>query len=166
MSFWARLLEFICNLPPYVIVEEDEAAVHLKWGHFYRKLGPGFYWRLWIRDKVRKADVKDQTVDLPSQIIHGYAVEVALRYEIVDVYRALLEVLDYDDSLSNYTQAMVGKAMRKAICECVCPDPEEILEHVKELLEAQALKWGIDIIEVEFPTFTEKARTFRLMGDL
>jgi len=32
MSFWARLLEFICNLPPYVIVEEDEAAVHFEMG--------------------------------------------------------------------------------------------------------------------------------------
>ena len=159
MGFWARLFDFIMNLPPCVSVDHYEAAVRLRFGKYTKTLEPGLRWRIPFVHKIIACNKKECVVDLPVQIVDGIAVEATLRYEVVDAFLAILEVGSFTDSLVNFTCGLIGDYMTLGIT-----DPKELKTQVLEDLKLEAEGWGINVISLKFSTFT-KSRAYRLFGD-
>jgi hypothetical protein len=93
-------------------------------------------------------------------MIGKYAVEIAIRYEVSDPRLALLECVDYDDSLMNYAMGLAGDALSGDTVHT----PSELRSAVITDLRHEALKWGICVTDVKCLTFT-KARAFKLFGE-
>lgn len=160
MEFLAKIWEFLTKLPPWCIIAEYEGAVKLRWGTYQETLEPGFHWRMWLRDEVLTCAIKEQIVDIASQVVCGTAVETTIRYEVDDPRLALLEVIDYDDSIANYTLGLIGR--RLAIEPNILP--QKLRRDVLDDLRIEAKDWGVNVIDLQIPTFT-KARTYRLLND-
>lgn len=160
MELLAKIWEFLTKLPPWCIIAEYEGAVKLRWGLYQETLIPGFHWRMWVKHEILTCEIKEQVVDLPSQVVDGIAIETTIRYEIDDPRLALLEVIDYDDSIANYTLGLIGG--RLALEPSIRPG--KLRQDVLSDLKIEADGWGINVIDLQFPTFT-KARTYRLLND-
>lgn len=159
MGFWARLFDFVMNLPPCVSVDHFEAAVRLRFGKYTKTLEPGLRWRIPFVHKIIKYNGKECPLNLPIQIVNGLAVEATIRYEVEDAFLALLEVGDYSSSMSSFASGLIGDYLTLGIT-----DPKELKKKVLEDLQLEAEGWGIYVININFSTFT-KSRAYRLFGD-
>jgi len=115
---------------------------------------------MWLMHEILTCEIKEQVVDLPSQVINSTAVETTIRYEVDNPRLALLEVIDYDDSIANYTLGLIGDRL------ALEPDirPRQLRLEVLSDLKIEASGWGINVIDLQLPMFT-KARTYRLLSD-
>ena len=163
MDFLSRIWSFICDLPPFVILDETEGGVRLLFGKYQKTLGPGIYWRWPIIHDVLVCKTPEQVVDLPSQVIRNWAVETTIRYRVVDPKKAILNVLDFDDSIINYTIGEIGMYLQRCLDDTYFP--LDLRPSILEALKKEAEHWGIEILDFKVSTVS-KARVFRLLGDL
>lgn len=158
--FFVKLWDFICQLPPFVIIGHYQLAVRLRFGKYTVSLGPGIHWRVPILHDILACQCKEQPTYLPVQVVNGLAVSGLLRYEIVDARLAMLEVQDFDECLTNCVMGLIAE--RLFIGDDI--KPRELVEEIREDLDIQAAEWGLSITEFRLSTYTP-ARAFRLLGD-
>lgn len=161
-TFFEKLWSLISSLRPLIIMYQYQSGVRMRFGKYTKTLEPGVHWRLpWVHGIIA-CNCKERIVDIPSQVINGTAIETTIRYEITDPAKALLEVDDYETSISNFTMGLIGE--RLLLDTEYEPTPSELRKEILEDLRLEAEGWGINVIDLKFATFA-KARVFRLLGD-
>lgn len=163
MQLFAKIAELLLNIPPFKVVFENEGGVFLRGGKYKRTLTPGLYFKLPLYDYILKVCVVEQVINLPNQSLttkdgRVLALSGTLKYQIVDARKALLSVLDFDESLQNYAMSIVGEWVSTAddatyhvICKEVC---EEVSDKAEE--------WGIEILGFWLTDFAEH-KVYRIM---
>lgn len=91
---------------PWVVVNEYQRAVILRWGKYYKSLGPGTYRKWMIAEYALADNVKPDTMEIPSITIttadnKTVTIGMIIHYEIPDIKKFLV---DNNDSRSNMMQ--------------------------------------------------------------
>jgi regulator of protease activity HflC (stomatin/prohibitin superfamily) len=164
-----KLVEFLTRfsnqLMPWVIIEEWNGAVHLRFGKWIKTLEPGFYIKFPFIDSIIECPVITQSVNLPSQTLttldeQGIVLKSIIRYHVKDIKKFLLSVMHANDVLIDTTQGIIRDVVETTTWNDLVDVNYQITNEVKEFVN----KWGI---EVETVTITDLGivKSFRIFGD-
>lgn len=161
----ALIERFGYQLMPFFIVEEWNAAVHLRYGKYINTLNSGIHFKIPFFDSIIETPVITQSVNLPSQTLttldeQSIVLKSIIRYRVSDVRTYLLSVMHANDVLIDTTQGMIRDVVELTTWEDLVNVNETITNKVKTFVT----KWGI---EVEAVTITDLGivKSFRIFGD-
>ena len=164
-----KLVEFLTRfgnqLMPWVIIEEWNGAVHLRFGKWIKTLPPGLHFKIPFFDSIIECPVITQSINLPSQTLttldeQSIVLKSIIRYRVSNVRTYLLKVMHATDVLVDTTQGMIRDIVEVTTWEDLVDVNHQITNEVKEFV----VKWGI---EVEAVTITDLGivKSFRIFGD-
>jgi len=147
------LLQCVGWFVPFVVIDEFERGVVLRFGRFQRELEPGFHWIIPLEvDKVLVDNVVPRTVDLKVQALttrDGKTVDArgVVTASIRDIKKAALEVEGVDHALEDSCYGAIGQAiMRSTWAEM---QTDEFSDALTKACREQANKYGIKIHRVQ-----------------
>lgn len=164
--FLAKITDFLLTIPPWTVVFPDEHGIFIRGGKYTRTLLPGFYFKYPVYDTIRKMNVKEQIIDLPSQSVTNrlgkiLALSGTIRYQVYDAKKAMLDVLDYDESIQNLAMSLIAEFVSQTErCK-----HQDICESVLSDLNAAADRWGIEVLDFWLTDYAEH-KVYRIMGDM
>ena len=161
-----QLIErFGYQLMPYVIIEEWNAGVHLRFGKWIKTLYGGIHFKIPFFDSIIECPVITQSVNLPSQTLttldeQSIVLKAIIRYKVNNVRTYLLGVMHANDVLIDTTQGIIRDVVEMTKWDNLIDVNTQITNEVKEFV----VKWGI---EVEAVTITDLGlvKSFRIFGD-
>jgi len=163
MSLWTAIAEFVMNVPPFAVVYPDEGGVFLRGGKLKQEAKAGWYWKIPFYDKVRKIPIREQVINLATQTMrasNGQSMSFGLtvRYEVADPVKAILHVMNYDDSIQNLAMSTLASYVSRADdlrYDAIC---KEVLDE----LSSETEMWGLEISSVGLTDLVEH-ETLRLI---
>ena len=161
-----QLIErFGYQLMPYVIIEEWNAGVHLRFGKWIKTLYAGIHFKIPFFDSIIECPVITQSVNLPSQTLttldeQSIVLKAIIRYKVSNVRTYLLGVMHANDVLIDTTQGIIRDVVEMTSWNNLVDVNTQITNEVKEYV----VRWGI---EVEAVTITDLGlvKSFRIFGD-
>jgi membrane protease subunit HflK len=159
------LVRFSMDILPFVIVEQWNGAVQLRFGKFIKVLYPGIHFKIPFFDSIVECPVITQSVNLPSQTLttldeQSIVLKSIIRYKVSNIRTYLLGVMHANDVLIDTTQGMIRDVVELTTWDDLVDVNETITNKVKEYV----VRWGI---EVEAVTITDLGivKSFRIFGD-
>jgi len=159
------LVRFGMDMLPFVIIEQWNGAVQLRYGKFIKVLSPGIHFKIPFFDSVIECPVITQSVNLPSQTLttldnESIVLKSIIRYKVSNIRTYLLGVMHANDVLIDTTQGMIRDVVELTTWDDLVNVNETITNKVKEYV----VRWGI---EVEAVTITDLGivKSFRIFGD-
>jgi regulator of protease activity HflC (stomatin/prohibitin superfamily) len=161
-----QLIErFGYQLMPFVIIEEWNSGVHLRYGRYINTLNSGVHFKIPFFDNIIECPVITQSVNLPSQTLttlddENIVLKAIIRYKVSNVRTYLLGVMHANDVLIDTTQGIIRDVVEMTKWPDLVDVNYQITNEVKEFV----IKWGI---EVEAVTITDLGivKSFRVFGD-
>ena len=159
------LVRFGMDMLPFVIVEQWNGSVQLRFGKFIKVLYPGIHFKIPFFDSVIETPVITQSVNLPSQTLttlddESIVLKSIIRYKVSNIQIYLLSVMHANDVLIDTTQGIIRDVVERTTWNDLVDVNETITNEVKEYV----VRWGI---EVEAVTITDLGivKSFRIFGD-
>ena len=159
------LVRFGMDMLPFVIVEQWNGSVQLRFGKFIKVLYPGIHFKIPFFDSVIETPVITQSVNLPSQTLttlddESIVLKSIIRYKVSNIQTYLLSVMHANDVLIDTTQGIIRDVVERTTWNDLVDVNETITKEVKEYV----VRWGI---EVEAVTITDLGivKSFRIFGD-
>ena len=159
------LVRFSMDILPFVIVEQWNGAVQLRFGKFIKVLYPGIHFKIPFFDSIIECPVITQSVNLPSQTLttlddESIVLKSIIRYKVSNIQTYLLSVMHANDVLIDTTQGIIRDVVERTTWNDLVDVNETITNEVKEYV----VRWGI---EVEAVTITDLGivKSFRIFGD-
>jgi regulator of protease activity HflC (stomatin/prohibitin superfamily) len=150
---------------PYVIIEEWNAGVHLRFGKWINTLYGGLHFKIPFFDNIIECPVITQSVNLPSQTLttldeQSIVLKSIIRYKVSNVRTYLLGVMHANDVLIDTTQGIIRDVVEMTQWKNLVDVNTQITNEVKEYV----VRWGI---EVEAVTITDLGlvKSFRIFND-
>jgi membrane protease subunit HflK len=159
------IVRFGMDMLPFVIVEQWNGSVQLRFGKFIKVLYPGIHFKIPFFDSVIETPVITQSVNLPSQTLttlddESIVLKSIIRYKVSNIQTYLLSVMHANDVLIDTTQGIIRDVVERTTWNDLVDVNETITNEVKEYV----VRWGI---EVEAVTITDLGivKSFRIFGD-
>ena len=159
------LVRFGRDMLPFVIIEQWNAAVQLRYGKWIKNLSGGIHFKIPFFDSIIECPVITQSVNVPSQTLttldeQSIVLKSIIRYRVSNVRTYLLNVMHATDVLIDTTQGMIRDIVELTTWNGLVDVNHQITEEVKDFV----IKWGI---EVEAVTITDLGivKSFRIFGD-
>lgn len=159
------LVSFGRELLPFVIVEQWNGAVQLRFGKYIKVLYPGIHFKIPFFDSIIECPVITQSVNLPSQTLttldeQSIVLKSIIRYKVSNIQTYLLGVMHANDVLIDTTQGIIRDVVEMTKWDNLIDVNTQITNEVKEYV----VRWGI---EVEAVTITDLGivKSFRIFGD-
>lgn len=144
-------LQFIDDLLPWQVIPYYDRGVRLRLGKPKGVLNFGFHWKIPFADQILTHMVKPTTLNLDEQSVTtkdgmGVVLKTAIKYEIENVEKLLLETNSATDALSDMVQGIIrNKIINKNWSEC---NDATFTNEILKASKVEAKKWGISILEV------------------
>lgn len=166
------LFNFLASLGkfwlPFVVVDQWEQGVVLRFGKFKRVVDPGFHWIVpFAIDKVITTAVVVQTHRLSKQSIttkdqKSVVVSAVIKFTISDIKTFLLDVYQASDAIEDVAMgALRSLISNKTWDECQHTDLESEL---KKVVSSEIKRFGIRVEKVTLPDLA-KMISIRLLQD-
>jgi membrane protease subunit HflK len=159
------LVRFSRDVLPFVIIEDWNGAVQLRFGKFIKILYPGIHFKIPFFDSIIECPIITQSVNLPSQTLttldeESIVLKSIIRYKVSNVRTYLLGVMHANDVLIDTTQGIIRDVVEMTQWKNLVDVNTQITNEVKEYV----VRWGI---EVEAVTITDLGivKSFRIFGD-
>ena len=159
------LVRFGRDMLPFVIIEQWNGAVQLRYGKWIRNLSGGIHFKIPFFDSIIESPMITQSVNLPSQTLttldeQSIVLKSIIRYRVSNIQTYLLSVMHANDVLIDTTQGIIRDVVEMTRWNDLVDVNTQITNEVKEFV----VKWGI---EVEAVTITDLGivKSFRIFGD-
>ena len=159
------LVRFGRDMLPFVIIEQWNAAVQLRYRKWIKNLSGGIHFKIPFFDSVIECPVITQSVNLPSQTLttldeESIVLKAIIRYRVSNIQTYLLSVMHANDVLIDTTQGIIRDVVEMTTWPGLVDVNSQITNEVKEYV----VKWGI---EIEAVTITDLGivKSFRIFGD-
>lgn len=156
MVFLAILAVIILMIviPGIRIINQYERGVVLRLGKFSRTLQPGFRVIIPYVDKMLKVDVRTTPMDIPKQEVITrdnvtVNVDAVVYARVIDAQKAVLETTNYKYATSTFAQTALRDVTGNFDLDEILSKRDEISAQIREIVDAQTDKWGIDIESVK-----------------
>lgn len=136
------------------VVNQYERGVVLTLGKFTGIRQPGLRVIVPIFQQIIKVDVRSTPIDVPKQEIITkdnvtIGVDAVVYLRVIDVSKAVLETTNYIYATSQFAQAALRDVTGNADMDELLSKREEMSQMIKEIVDSETDKWGIDVENVK-----------------
>lgn len=136
------------------IINQYERGVVLTLGRFTGIRSPGLRIVIPIFQRIIRVDVRSTPIDVPKQEIITkdnvtVGVDAVVYLRVIDAGKAVLETTNYVYATSQFAQAALRDVAGNADLDELLSKREEISQRIKEIVDAETDKWGIDVENVK-----------------
>lgn len=156
-------------IPGVRIINQYERGVVLRLGKFSRILKPGFRVIIPYIDHMVKVDVRITPMDIPKQEVITrdnvtVNVDAIVYFRVLDAAKAVLETTNYTYATSTFAQTALRDVTGNFDLDEILSKRDEISAQIREIVDAQTDKWGIDIENVKLQNIELPADMKRAMA--
>lgn len=136
------------------VIKQYERGVILTLGKYSGTLKPGLKIVVPIFQTISKVDVRTTPIDVPKQEVITkdnitVYVDAIVYFRVISAEKAFLETTNYVYATSNFAQAALRDVTGNFELDELLSKREEISTQIKNIVDAQTDKWGIDIENVK-----------------
>jgi len=136
------------------IINQYERGVVLTLGRYSGMLNPGLRVVIPVFQKVMKVDVRSMPIDVPKQEIItkdnvSVNIDAVVYLRVVDASKAVLETTNYIYATTQFAQAAMRDVTGNSDMDELLSKREEMSERIKEIVDSETDKWGIDVENVK-----------------
>lgn len=136
------------------IVNQYERGVILTLGRYTGIRQPGLRIVVPIFQRMMKVDVRSTPIDVPKQEIITkdnvtIGVDAVVYLRVIDASKAVLETTNYVYATSQFAQAALRDVTGNADMDELLSKREEMSQKIKEIVDSETDKWGIDVENVK-----------------
>jgi regulator of protease activity HflC (stomatin/prohibitin superfamily) len=136
------------------VVNQYERGVVLTLGRFTGIRQPGLRIVVPIIQSIRRVDVRSTPIDVPKQEIITkdnvtIGVDAVVYLRVIDASKAVLETTNYIYATSQFAQAALRDVTGNADMDELLSKREEMSTKIKEIVDSETDKWGIDVENVK-----------------
>ena len=136
------------------IINQYERGVVLTFGKFTGLRQPGFRIVIPIIQRLIRVDVRSTPIDVTKQEVITKdnvtaGIDAIVYFRVVDAPKAVLETTNYVYATSQFAQAALRDVTGNFELDDLLSKREEISQKIKEIVDAETSKWGIDIENVK-----------------
>ena len=141
-------------IPGVRIINQYERGVVQRLGRFRKILDPGLHVIIPYIDTMRNVDVRTTPMDVPKQEVITkdnvtVNVDAVVYFRVIDAKKAVFETTNYAYATSTFAQTALRDVTGNFDLDELLSKRDEISRKIKEIVDAQADKWGIDIESVK-----------------
>lgn len=156
-------------IPGIRIINQYERGVVLRLGKFSRMLSPGFRVIIPYIDHMTKVDVRTTPMDIPKQEVITrdnvtVNVDAIVYFRVIDAAKAVLETTNYAYATSAFAQTALRDVTGNFDLDEILSKRDEISAQIREIVDNQTDKWGIDIENVKLQNIELPADMKRAMA--
>jgi regulator of protease activity HflC (stomatin/prohibitin superfamily) len=157
------ILSFVI-LPGLRILRQFESGVVFRLGKLHAIKGPGLRVIIPYIDTISRVDMRTTPIDVPKQEVITrdnvtVGVDAIVYFRVLDPQKALLETTNYIYATTNFAQAALRDITGNFELDELLSKRDEISAKIKEIVDKETDKWGIDIENV-------KLQNIELPGDM
>lgn len=146
------------------VVNQYQRGVVLTLGKFSGVREPGLRIVLPVIQTMTLVDIRSTPIDVPKQEVITrdnvtVGVDAVVYFRVVNAPKAVLETTDYIYATSQFAQAALRDVTGNVDLDDLLAKREEISQQIKEIVDAETDKWGIDVENV-------KIQNIELPGDV
>ena len=136
------------------VVNQYQRGVVLTLGKFTGVRQPGLRIVIPIFQKMIRVDIRSTPIDVPKQEIITkdnvtVGVDAVVYLRVIDPAKAVLETTNYVYATSQFAQAALRDVTGNADMDELLSKREEISQKIKEIVDSETDKWGIDVENVK-----------------
>lgn len=136
------------------IVNQYERGIVLTLGKYSGTASPGLNIIIPVIQTMRKVDIRSTPVDVPKQEVITkdnvtIGVDAVVYFKAVDPAKAVLETTNYAYATSQFAQAALRDVVGNVELDELLGKREEISQQIKNIVDAETDKWGIDVENVK-----------------
>lgn len=136
------------------IINQYERGVILTLGRYTGIRSPGLRIVIPVFQKLIRVDVRSTPIDVPKQEIITkdnvtVGVDAVVYLRVIEASRAVLETTNYVYATSQFSQAALRDVAGNADLDELLSKREEISQKIKEIVDAETDRWGIDVENVK-----------------
>ena len=148
------LIAALIIIPGVRIINQYERGVVQRLGRFRKILDPGLHVIIPYIDTMRSVDVRTTPMDVPKQEVITkdnvtVNVDAVVYFRVIDAKKAVFETTNYAYATSTFAQTALRDVTGNFDLDELLSKRDEISRKIKEIVDAQADKWGIDIESVK-----------------
>ena len=170
MGFVGALFVFLLVVLIFIIlpglrtVRQYERGIVFRLGKYRNTLGPGLHVIVPYIDTLSRVDVRSTPIDVPKQEVITrdnvtVGVDAIVYFRVLNPAKALLETTNYIYATTNFAQAALRDITGNFELDELLSKRDEISAKIKEIVDKETDKWGIDIENV-------KLQNIELPGDM
>jgi regulator of protease activity HflC (stomatin/prohibitin superfamily) len=146
------------------VIDQYERGITLTLGRYSSTKNPGLRIVIPVFQRIIKVDVRTTPIDVPKQEVITrdnvtVGVDAIVYFRVIDASKAVLEISNYIYGTSQFAQAALRDVTGNFELDDLLSKREEISQQIKEIVDAQTDKWGIDVESV-------KLQNIELPGDM
>jgi len=135
------------------IINQYEKGVVLTLGKFTGLREPGLRVVVPIFQRMIRIDIRTNTIDIPKQEVITkdnvtVNIDAVVYFKVIDAEKAVLAVTNFIYASSQFAQAALRDVTGNVELDALLGKRDEISTQIKQIVDAQAEKWGIDIENV------------------
>ncbi|MEO6513837.1 MAG: slipin family protein [Candidatus Saccharimonadales bacterium] len=136
------------------IINQYERGVVLTLGKYTGIREPGLRIVIPVFQKLIKVDIRSTPIDVPKQEIITkdnvtVGVDAVVYLRVIEASKAILETTNYVYATSQFAQAALRDVTGNADLDELLSKREEISQKIKEIVDSETDKWGIDVENVK-----------------
>lgn len=163
------LIILLIIVPGIRIINQYERGVVLRLGKYSRTLAPGFRVIIPYLDKMMKVDVRTTPMDIPKQEVITkdnvtVNVDAVVYARVINAEKAVLETTSYKYATSTFAQTALRDVTGNFDLDELLSERDRISTQIREIVDAQTDKWGIDIESVKLQNIELPADMKRAMA--
>lgn len=153
-AFYLLIAVGIFVLSGLKVIKQYERGVVLTLGKFTGIRQPGLRVIIPIFQTLSRVDVRSTPIDVPKQEIITkdnvtIGVDAVVYLRVIDAGKAVLETTNYIYATSQFAQAALRDVTGNADMDELLSKREEMSEKIKEIVDSETDKWGIDVENVK-----------------
>lgn len=136
------------------VINQYERGVVLTLGRYTGIREPGLRIVIPVFQRLIKVDVRSTPIDVPKQEIITkdnvtVGVDAVVYLRVIEASKAVLETTNYIYATSQFAQAALRDVTGNADMDELLSKREEISQRIKEIVDSETDKWGIDVENVK-----------------
>lgn len=149
------------------VINQYQRGVVLTLGKFTGVRQPGLRVIIPIFQQMTRVDIRSTPIDVPKQEIITRdnvtaGVDAVVYFRVIDPAKAVLETTNYVYATSQFAQAALRDITGNFELDELLSKREEAAQKIKEIVDAETSRWGIDVENVkiqniELPTDMKRA---------
>ena len=151
------------------IIQQYERGVVFTLGKYSGVRNPGWTILIPYFQSMRRVDVRSTPIDVPKQEVITkdnvtVNVDAIVYFRVLDPAKALLETTNYVYATTNFAQAALRDITGNFELDELLSKRDEISAQIKEIVDKETDKWGIDIENVKLQNIELPADMKRAMA--
>jgi regulator of protease activity HflC (stomatin/prohibitin superfamily) len=154
----------------FVIVPEYQRVVFFRFGRVTTKArGPGVVFKMPIRDRVVKVNLRVEVVDIPSQSVITkdnvtIQVDAVVYFQVVDPIRAVIGVDNFRFASQRIAMTSLRSIVGRYELDSLLEHREGVNSELRSTIARHTTEWGVDVRQVEIRDITLPPELLRAMA--